>query len=895
MEFEVTSQNGSSEASGSPVSTIPTETMDHVPDVNNDPKQNEPEAEPVRGLELIYRVASELAARIAEEKRYEGIIKPCSVNVQRITDVSNFRIIKDPDRILQETEKTSDTVIIPNGQPPLFNQATTTTEPTNMHIDLTDSDDEEEMVLPSEGMDIQNDCEILQEKTTYFCVFCPQKSIQGRAAAIEHYQAHLDYYPYKCMICLEVLTNPQNLVKHFRADHTDVKTAIFKKKLMPWVLDWIEAFLDSQMGPNKKRNFKIVAYCPVCESSEKKEDIIQIPPNFVQPRKQFIHIYKHLLYEPYVCKICNQTGKKFSISDFDDRAYEHILKNHPEAEDLLLTQVYQKLNYIKPLEGFIIHYLSSMGVSTRRRFPEKIPHFVRNKFKAKHEAKEKEKEKLIADKDSIKPVTLGDLVNQSSSTSLQSNHTNHSFNGQSILKSDKPMVSNQVMTNAQSFQNTPSTKAAITTNKNVTFPSPPERMMFSPTKPTVITLPCGQLMVRNSAPNTPVNLNQSASLLKISPRSSSINLTLNTSKPPQIVSPSSSTPNQHQQLNTPVTIQIFPDVETIADNPIMKPKNGDFVKGKYLCIFCKESIYFETYEEALFHFSRHLNYFPVNCLLCLKKFQDINSINQHFILNHNHDRVCDDGDTCSPLLYYIDQKAETEKWIEENLRYQIIGEMIRIIDPDMAPYCPVCRSILNTIPPHDKPLVPHIDVVRSHINHHLNYKPYECFLCNQGEPSISVRFPSIGEAALKHLRDYHGYTPNLVELVKEFFIFKPIAGLENFIKSFLISDYYTIANQFLRTRDGRSSLPTGIPVASPQIPRQTRTYARPNDLNKRFSDVAGPPEASTPLQHKQYKNILACYHCKQIVSGPQELHSHTKSKHPNSSIAAYALPATNGY
>ncbi|XP_015792058.1 uncharacterized protein LOC107368702 isoform X3 [Tetranychus urticae] len=805
MEFEVTSQNGSSEASGSPVSTIPTETMDHVPDVNNDPKQNEPEAEPVRGLELIYRVASELAARIAEEKRYEGIIKPCSVNVQRITDVSNFRIIKDPDRILQETEKTSDTVIIPNGQPPLFNQATTTTEPTNMHIDLTDSDDEEEMVLPSEGMDIQNDCEILQEKTTYFCVFCPQKSIQGRAAAIEHYQAHLDYYPYKCMICLEVLTNPQNLVKHFRADHTDVKTAIFKKKLMPWVLDWIEAFLDSQMGPNKKRNFKIVAYCPVCESSEKKEDIIQIPPNFVQPRKQFIHIYKHLLYEPYVCKICNQTGKKFSISDFDDRAYEHILKNHPEAEDLLLTQVYQKLNYIKPLEGFIIHYLSSMGVSTRRRFPEKIPHFVRNKFKAKHEAKEKEKEKLIADKDSIKPVTLGDLVNQSSSTSLQSNHTNHSFNGQSILKSDKPMVSNQVMTNAQSFQNTPSTKAAITTNKNVTFPSPPERMMFSPTK------------------------------------------------------------------------------------------NGDFVKGKYLCIFCKESIYFETYEEALFHFSRHLNYFPVNCLLCLKKFQDINSINQHFILNHNHDRVCDDGDTCSPLLYYIDQKAETEKWIEENLRYQIIGEMIRIIDPDMAPYCPVCRSILNTIPPHDKPLVPHIDVVRSHINHHLNYKPYECFLCNQGEPSISVRFPSIGEAALKHLRDYHGYTPNLVELVKEFFIFKPIAGLENFIKSFLISDYYTIANQFLRTRDGRSSLPTGIPVASPQIPRQTRTYARPNDLNKRFSDVAGPPEASTPLQHKQYKNILACYHCKQIVSGPQELHSHTKSKHPNSSIAAYALPATNGY
>ncbi|XP_053206089.1 uncharacterized protein LOC128398123 [Panonychus citri] len=917
-----------------------------------------PSEPPARGLELMYKVAEELATRIADEKRYEGIIKPCSVRILRISDVSKYRVIRDPEMIKQEkmTDEESNN------------------HHEDMQIDCYDSsDDEEEMIVPPAEKDLEKSSQLNEETISFFCIFCHEKNIQGKSSAFDHYQSHMDYYPFKCTQCLEVTTNLKNLFIHYRKDHSEEKTATFKKRLMPWITEWIDDFLKSQVSTSRGRFAQPRPYCPVCESSEKKEDIILLPPNLIQPRKHLMHVYKHLCYEPYVCGICQKAGKKFTITDFDDRAYEHILKNHPEAENELLAKVFLKSRYIKPLEGYIIHYLTSAGVSTKRRVPEKIPNFARNKFKAKHESKEKQN----TDKDNNRSTTLGDLFNQSSSSLNNQSDTSFQVIGQ---KSDNlTNLTNQTKANPN-VTATPHqmSKTPPIIHKPATMLTTSNSLLLSPSKgpfpqfttlginnlpisncytvskisilpkngvnstqpiylpsyqqPNVIQLPCGQLMVRNNnnPPSTPVLVptctsTTTATTSTIIPTQNKLFHQSNgivslLASPPSILRRPSISPPKQDSLNQngPFQIQVSPDIGSFIGNDIQNKlkKNDEFEKRRYFCMFCKEMIQFDSFNDGLIHLCKHLDYKPVNCLLCGDKFEDLDTIMEHFLKCHSHDKVCQDSNECEPLLYFINRDGQTEKWVEQFFQFQVSGEFDRIVNVDCAAYCCICkemqRILYKRIPSrltrnYQTTLSPPVEVVRQHLNLHINYRPYECYLCCKA--GNQVRFASVGDTALKHLKT-HGFSPIDSAFLKEFFHHKPILELENFVKNYLITEFYPYSNTIgYGNRTQTSKQPTSFTLNGFQ---NQKNYSRsPDDIvskglfnnntNGSISPLLPPQPQPQPQPSPQLYDLkrfagasYACYHCKLTIIGIQELVTHCKTIHPNLSISSYCLNNLNG-
>lgn len=288
---------------------------------------------------------------------------------------------------------------------------------------------------------------------TFFCIFCRRKTIVGYEKARIHYQHHLDCYLYKCSLCLEVLTDLASLCKHYRQHHHSKKKTKFIKQKSDYTLDWINTFLESQIQvTTRKVGYK--KHCPVCQTDERQEEIVDVPINSINLKLLYSHIFKHLHYEPFICTFCEKSGKKFTAHLINTNAYEHVLNDHPEHSNTSLENIFRQAN-IRSLDLFVKTFLSNFGINFSFKSPKTIPNFFKNRFFEKIESQKQKKESKKPNLCKFKKVestnSLPSLpLNQVSPNVTLAQHISHStplpHSSADIFSLDKSLLDHTIST-----------------------------------------------------------------------------------------------------------------------------------------------------------------------------------------------------------------------------------------------------------------------------------------------------------------------------------------------------------------------------------------------------------------------------------------------------------------
>lgn len=199
------------------------------------------------------------------------------------------------------------------------------------------------------------------------------------------------------------------------------------------------------------------------------------------------------------------------------------------------------------------------------------------------------------------------------------------------------------------------------------------------------------------------------------------------------------------------------------------------------CLFCP-TIFLSKFD-AFSHFSSHLNYEPVVCLLCSSRFIDIDTFTIHHQKSHP---------SAPDLMYEVREDFVLEKWLDTFLLTQKSNQCkSNLLKCSCSSSCPVCERIFDLADktPITGSCMTHSDSdFSTHVHQHLAYYDYECSLCKQNSSCLNTfKTINLDLSALDHVKRFHKKSFKDVEnvtvydLEKIFERIKPVPKIEEFI------------------------------------------------------------------------------------------------------------------
>lgn len=242
-----------------------------------------------------------------------------------------------------------------------------------------------------------------------------------------------------------------------------------------------------------------------------------------------------------------------------------------------------------------------------------------------------------------------------------------------------------------------------------------------------------------------------------------------------------STSNDHRSIElsdeSKMVVKVSPAMVDIESLDFRESEPSSY----FFCLFCPTI--FKSKFQAFSHFSSHLNYEPVVCLLCSSRFFDLDSFSAHHIQLHS---------SAPDLMYEVREDFVLEKWLDNFLLTQTRQQCnFEILNCSCSSSCPVCERIFDLADrtPITGSCSVHSDSDFSiHVHQHLAYFDYECSLCKQNlMATSSFKTMNLDLSALDHVKRAHKNffvdVENLtVDDLKEIFEkCKQVAKIEEFI------------------------------------------------------------------------------------------------------------------
>ena len=205
------------------------------------------------------------------------------------------------------------------------------------------------------------------------------------------------------------------------------------------------------------------------------------------------------------------------------------------------------------------------------------------------------------------------------------------------------------------------------------------------------------------------------------------------------------------------------------------------LKSNLFCLFCPTI--FRSKFEAFEHYSSHLSYEPVVCLLCSSRFFDIDSFSIHHQNKHP---------SAPDLMYEVREDFVLEKWLDNFLLTQKRNQCkSSSLNCSCSSSCPVCEKIFDLADrtPVTGPCTIHSESdFSNHVHQHLAYFEYECSLCQQNPGCLaSFKVTNLDLSALDHVKRVHrkcfesAGNVTVYELANIFEKVKPVPKIEEFI------------------------------------------------------------------------------------------------------------------
>lgn len=187
-----------------------------------------------------------------------------------------------------------------------------------------------------------------------------------RNEAILSYYDQLKYAPYKCVECDEATLNMDLLIEHHLSEHQEQTTVKYRSLEVSAKEKWVRAFVNYQLAVNEGKekplpNNILHKYCPVCNHYDWKSEQQKLKRSNrkFSPVLDKNHINKHLRYFPFLCMLCRQDEKRYSLTIPNAKARDHLLEIHnfPQVTANHIEQHFKPIHLIPELENFLRDYV----------------------------------------------------------------------------------------------------------------------------------------------------------------------------------------------------------------------------------------------------------------------------------------------------------------------------------------------------------------------------------------------------------------------------------------------------------------------------------------------------------------------------------------------------------
>lgn len=209
---------------------------------------------------------------------------------------------------------------------------------------------------------------------TIFSIFTLD-DFHNRADAILSYYDQLKYAPYKCVKCDEATLEITSMIEHYLTDHEDESIVRCRTLEVPAKERWVRKFVDYQIAvlEDEKESLPnniIHKYCPVCQHYDWKNSAKNVKSSNAYRHAVLLdknHINKHLRYFPFVCTLCRDSKKRYSVTMINAKARDHLMKRHDfkRVTEADLTRYFKPVDLIPELENFLRDYVSIIHENTQ--------------------------------------------------------------------------------------------------------------------------------------------------------------------------------------------------------------------------------------------------------------------------------------------------------------------------------------------------------------------------------------------------------------------------------------------------------------------------------------------------------------------------------------------------
>ena len=594
------------------------------------------------------------------------------------------------------------------------------------------------------------------------------------------------------------------MLRHYKSKHPEETNAQILSTTSDVTENWLETFFAAQKSgimnvkfgaPGKRHDL-----CVVCDAYFKNSDVSPSSSYHKSSQDALGRCMRHLHYFPHHCILCKNKGIDFKLSVISTNAYNHVVNKHPEPIDSLLTTIFARTGTVKVLDRFLTDYFKSYGKTTSFAMKVHIPIVYQDKVKAKEEAKI---EQINANKS---------IANLNASTSQPVSQTLLNPCLQPALK----ILPNPFPSNNTSFQ---------------PHQSQPEMMQLQWQSPSTSGARQFRLIPQPGQTISPAFLNaikQGVSTAPIQMKSMFTSLV------------------QPARINVDLEPSVFDEELSEAAKRVLPDFN-------YFCVFCKENTTFTSAIDATKHYGEHLNYNPITCLLCSRKFADIETIKEH------HDDIHIRGalHPSSSLLFIINEDANIEKWVSDFLLMQKDHKIMAQMNINCLSSCIVCDKLFRN---KAKPRTSRNELSEEHIYKHLNYLVFECILCD----SKGSKYSYIGENAICHLKTNHGLDLDQETAQTVFKKTHTIHELEQLVHSHII--LWKFANGKLKRKvvENQAARTESIISTPAKVAKQENTIDSSEAAVKQEDDddicvLSEKPASTSKVVYTLILTYLTCY------------------------------------
>ncbi|XP_054161375.1 uncharacterized protein LOC128959447 [Oppia nitens] len=629
----------------------------------------------------------------------------------------------------------------------------------------------------------------------YFCIFCDNCiTFETMSEAYNHYKNHMKVH-YYCNDC-------DNDRKCVEEDHNsnDKTLSVDETGVIEM---WIERFLSYQSEVIDKtysdlfKSCKLFTGCAVCQTFLRlsaANDVkfakgnVQWSHNEALPN-EVRHVCSHLRYYPFECNKCESDGRYHKKCDLAEIT-RHIRNSHSYSlrDNQLETLV--KIVKINKLEEFI-HYCCAQRKSNSQSIaPPDVPTPTRTSKRVLSQSQRTPTEqhvKCLIKRSRIETKIIPIVCDNDCNSNL--NEPMIKISGSDVItkrsKSTDNTSSGSLRFNPQKIKTDSQKKIVMKINRHSLIKSDKVEIKFKPIVKTYSNLSTNMSIKtkQNLISGDQIIIKKSAEVCN--KRSQSTGAIIKT-KPVVYTNTNFNLSQQFSDLMDTEDCNQFQQIDINEHNFNSESNTG------YFCIFCTEN--FTVKEIAYQHIQKHIDYYPIVCLLCGEGITDI----QEFIKHHRQTHP-----KAVKGKYKKKEQPLYDKWISAYLYSQTT--MIRSFPPRET--CPVCdRVFAKQDIMKNKPRRCTINRKIDHLYRHLSYLPYECVLCKQAGNEFYVAY--FESKAHSHIKLKH---PEIDDNEARWDVFQKtisIPKLDEFIENYLTQ--FGISMQMER-RPVKKSLKYGSP------------------------------------------------------------------------------------